>query len=342
MEQQAAVRHIFRVAAGLDSMILGEPQVLGQIKSAFRNSCEAGAMDFLLQRLFQRAFSVAKLTRTQTNIGRQPVSVASAATVLCEHIFGELEDAKILLIGAGETGALMLRHLRQKNASDFVIINRTFNNAKRLADESGGTAVDISELNKQLAEADIIISAATLSADSSVLIEKADIDRYAAERRGRMQLFIDLGVPRNIDDTITQLPDVFLYNVDDLHSVVQDNTAKRLEAAVEAERLIDHEAAQFIKWIDTRRVHVSIRDARKRVSQFEKVEIDKSIKRLRKAGFSSEHCEQLREVLGDYSEALVAKVLHQPFKKLHEVGPHDEEHLESFSEYFLDDVDKDS
>ena len=340
LSQLDAVEHVFRVASGLDSMILGEPQVLGQMKDAFRNSCDCGATGFLLQRLFQQAFSVAKRIRAETNISRLPVSVAYAAKVLCEHIFGELSDARVVLIGAGDTAALMLRHLGQAGVTNFTVANRTLVNAQPLVEEFGARLASLDELPSLMSEADILVSAVSLSADSGPVVMLPPVAEASAKRRGRPQLFVDLGVPRNIDGKISDLPDVFLYNVDDLQSVVETNAQQRQSAAQEAEGIVKQEAVEFLDWVNSRRVHETIRDARRRIHAFEEVELEKSIRRLRRSGFSEQQCAELASVLRDYSDGVVSKVLHQPFRRMRECGSENGAHLDQFSQYFLDDLDQ--
>ena len=239
-----AVRHLFRVATGLDSLVLGEPQILGQVKDAWAKARATGSLGNQLDRLFQHAFATAKRARTDTRIGANPVSVASTAVRLAQESFARLEDSTVLLIGAGETIELAARHLVQAKAKRLLIANRTLAHAQELATRHGGYALALAELDRHLAEADVVISA---TAARDPVVHKAQVAAALASRRHRPMLLLDLAVPRDIAADVAELKDVFLYTVDDLERAIEDNRRSRREAAAEAEAIVEVQVARFME-----------------------------------------------------------------------------------------------
>jgi len=239
-----AVRHLFRVASGLDSLVLGEPQILGQVKQAWSVAREAGALGGQLDRLFQQAFATAKRARTDTRIGVNPVSVASTAVRLAQESFARLDESTVLLIGAGETIELAARHLVDAKVQRLLIANRTLAHAQELASRHGGIALPLAELDKHLAEADIVLSA---TASRTPILHRAQVEHALKLRRHRPMLLLDLAVPRDIDGDVSGLRDVFLYTVDDLERAVEDNRRGRREAAEQAEAIIELQTARFVE-----------------------------------------------------------------------------------------------
>lgn len=239
-----AVRHLFRVASGLDSLVLGEPQILGQVKQAWATSREVGTLGGQLDRLFQQAFATAKRTRTDTQIGVNPVSVASVAVRLAQDNFANLRDSTVLLIGAGETIELAARHLVEAKVQRLLIANRTLAHAQELASRHGGIALPLSELDKHLAEADVVISA---TAARSPILHRPQVEHALRQRRHRPMLLLDLAVPRDIADDVSGLSDVFVYTVDDLERAIEDNRRSRREAAQQAEAIIELQTTRFIE-----------------------------------------------------------------------------------------------
>lgn len=237
-----AVRHLFRVATGLDSLVLGEPQILGQVKDAWATARAAGTLGTRLDRLFQHAFSTAKRARTDTRIGANPVSVASTAVRLAQESFARLEDSTVLLIGAGETIELAARHLVQARTRRLLVANRTLAHAQELATRHGGYALPLSDLERHLAEADIVISA---TASQEPILHKPQVDVALDARRRRPMLLLDLAVPRDIAADVATLDDVYLYTVDDLERAVEDNRRGRREAADQAEAIVEVQVARF-------------------------------------------------------------------------------------------------
>jgi glutamyl-tRNA reductase len=240
-----AVKHLFRVAAGLDSLILGEPQILGQVKMAWQAARDAQSVNGMLDRLFQQTFSVAKRVRTDTRIGAHPVSVAYAAVRMAQRLFTEMDSAAVMLIGAGDTIELAARHLSDANVKRLLIANRTLEHAQVLASQHGGVALPLHDIDRHLFEADIIISA---TASREPILNKQMIQAALKARKNKPMFLLDLAVPRDIAADVAELPDVYLYTVDDLEQVIEDNRASRREAANEAEVIIDLQVQHFVAW----------------------------------------------------------------------------------------------
>ncbi|GGZ66917.1 glutamyl-tRNA reductase [Lysobacter xinjiangensis] len=237
-----AVRHLFRVATGLDSLVLGEPQILGQVKDAWATARAAGTLGNRLDRLFQHAFTTAKRARTDTRIGANPVSVASTAVKLAQESFAALGQSTVLLIGAGETIELAARHLVQAGTRRLLVANRTLAHAQELAVRHGGYALPLGDLDKHLPEADVVISA---TASREPILHATQVDAALAARRRRPMLLLDLAVPRDIAADVALLDDVFLYTVDDLERAIEENRRSRREAADEAEAIVELQVARF-------------------------------------------------------------------------------------------------
>src|SRR5207342_1108612 len=251
-----AVRHLFRVATGLDSLVLGEPQILGQVKHAWAAARGAGTLGGQLDRLFQQAFVTAKRARTDTRIGANPVSVASAAVRLAQDSFARLDDATVLLIGAGETIELAARHLVEGKAKRLLIANRTLAHAQDLATRHGGVALPLSEIDKHLSEADIVLSA---TASRDPIVTRAQVAAALARRKHRPMLLLDLAVPRDIAADVATLKDVFLYTVDDLERAIEDNRRSRREAAREAQSIVDLQTARFVETMQASTRHAPLK-----------------------------------------------------------------------------------
>jgi glutamyl-tRNA reductase len=240
-----AVRHLFRVAAGLDSMVLGEPQILGQVKEAWQAARAAHCLRNPLDRLFQQTFSVAKRVRTDTRVGAHPVSVAFAAVRLARQAFARLEEATVLLIGAGDTIELAARHLAEARPRRLLVANRTLEHAQALAGRHGGVALPLSELARHLPEADVVISA---TASRLPVLDKSQVATALRQRKHRPMFLLDLAVPRDIAADVADLADVYLYTVDDLDQVIESGRASRREAAEQAEAIIDLQVEHYLAW----------------------------------------------------------------------------------------------
>ncbi|SDQ44791.1 glutamyl-tRNA reductase [Pseudoxanthomonas sp. CF385] len=239
-----AVRHLFRVATGLDSMVLGEPQILGQVKDAWATAREHGALGNRLDRLFQQTFAVAKRARTDTRVGANPVSVASTAVRLAQNSFSRLSESTVLLVGAGETIELAAKHLSEGRVRRLLVANRTLAHAQELATRHGGYALPLTELDRHLAEADVVFSA---TAAREPVVRQAQVAAALAKRKHKPMLLFDLAVPRDIESSVAELRDAYLYTVDDLERAVEDNRRGRREAADAAEAIIDVQVGRFME-----------------------------------------------------------------------------------------------
>lgn len=259
-----AVRHMLRVAAGLDSMLLGEPQILGQVKTAYRDARSAGTLGKMLDRLFQHSFAVAKQIRTDTAIGSSPVSVAFAAVSLSRQIFADLSQHTALLIGAGETVELVARHLHEQGTRRLVVANRTLERAHALAAQFGGYAIELDEIGQHLLEADIVISS---TASPGYLLEPAQVRSSLKARRHRPLFMVDLAVPRDIHPLVGELEDVYLYSVDDLQGIIVENLRSRREAARQAEEIVDVQVDHFMAWMRSQDAGGHIRNLRRRAER---------------------------------------------------------------------------
>ncbi|MBN2059651.1 MAG: glutamyl-tRNA reductase [Deltaproteobacteria bacterium] len=274
-EDDEAVRHIFRVASSLDSMVLGEPQILGQIKDAY--SLAAGrekTTGVILNRLMHRAFHVAKRVKTETAISEAAVSISYAAVELANKIFHGLKDRKVLLVGAGEMAELAATYLLRHGTESLVVANRSFENAVRIADSFQGKAVSFEEIEVQLLEADIII---TSTASIKHIITYDSVKQSLRKRRNRPLFFIDIAVPRNVDPEVNRLGNVYLYDIDDLKEVVQENSARRKQESIKAERIVDEEVIRFHKWLKTLEVVPTIISLKEKAEAIRISEMEKSL-----------------------------------------------------------------
>jgi len=242
-----AVNHLFTVASSLDSMILGEPQILGQLKTAYRNAVEKGAAKVIVNRLLHKAFSVAKRVRTETAIASSAVSISYAAVELARKIFTDLTNHRALLIGAGEMAELAATHLLSAGVRDFTVVNRTLAKGEELAKLFNGRALPFEELLQALMETDIVISS---TGSPTAIIRAKDIREVIKKRRNRAMFFIDIAVPRDIDPDVNSLDNVYLYDIDDLHNVVEMNRTERDREAVKAQRIVDEERMKFSRWLE--------------------------------------------------------------------------------------------
>ena len=315
--EDAAVRHVMRVASGLDSVVLGEPQILGQLKQAYGAARREGSIGDVLDKLFQRSFSVAKRVRTDTDIGASPVSVAYAAVTLTHRIFGNLDGRTALLVGAGDTVELCARHLASSRIGRMVIANRTLEHARRIATALGAYAISLDELPLHLDEADIVISS-TGSREPIILFEQT---RAAMRRRKRRPIFMaDLAVPHDIDRDVGRLPDVYLYSVDDLADVIEEGRQRRIAAAGVAEGIIDHQVAEFMAWMRGRRVSSMIVKVRESATTTRDEVLVKARRRLQSG-------EPADEVVEFVARTLTNKLLHAPSTGIREAGRSDRQDI---------------
>ncbi len=305
-----AVKHVLRVASGLDSLILGESQVLGQLKDAYQTGVRAGTVGQLLGRLFQHSFHVAKEVRSNTAIGSHPVSVAFAAVRLARQIFGDLSRGTALLVGAGETIELTARHLAEHGLRRMIVANRSLDRAQRLAGEYSGYAISLQDLPRHLYEADIVICS---TSSPEPILDQAAVQNALRQRRHRPMFILDLAVPRDVHPAVSELEDVYLYSVDDLHGVIEENLRTRREAALQAEEIIDSQVIHFMHWLKSRDTVATIRSLRDHADHIQRQVIENAVARLHQG-------EAPEQVLRDATRLLTNKLMHNPSTQLRTAG----------------------
>ena len=300
---QDAVKHLFRVACSLDSMVVGEPQILGQIKDAYRQATEAKASGVVLNRLLHKSFSVAKRVRTETRIGSSAVSISYAAVELAKKIFGELQGKIALLIGAGEMAELAAEHLISNGVERIVVANRTLERALALARRFNGSTVPWEELVEELRKTDIIISS---TGSPEPILNAGQVRKRMRARRNRPLFFIDIAVPRDIDPDVNRIDNVYLYNIDDLQGIVEINRAERIKEAARAEHIISAEALKFDAWLRTLEVVPTIVSLREKAEQIREAEIHKTLSQLDSLSGGE------IEAINVLTRSVVNKLLHDP------------------------------
>jgi len=325
LNNEEAIRHLFRVACGLDSMVLGEPQILGQLKDAFRQAEQSATVGPQLNRLFHHTFSVAKKVRTDTEIGTSPVSVAYAAVNLANQFFAEFSKHTALLIGAGMTIELVARHLHSKGIGRMFVVNRDFGRAQNIAAQFDGYALPLSEIEGTLPEADILISS-TASTEPVVTTEQM---RSAIRARKRRPIFaVDIAVPRDLEDGIAELDDVYLYTIDDLDKVIVEGRSNREAAAVDANRILDDETQRYLSIERSKKVAPVITALRDHGDALRNEVLEQARRRLAKGADQD-------EVLEFVTSALLKKILHQPSVRLREAGEQsDQAFIDTIRELF--------
>jgi glutamyl-tRNA reductase len=326
MEDRAAARHAFRVAAGLDSMVLGEPQILGQMKQAVRQADEAGTLGTTLHQLFQRSFSVAKEVRTATEIGAHSISMAAAAVRLASQLFERLADVNVLFVGAGEMIELVATHFAARTPKGMAVANRTLERGERLAARFGAHALRLSDLPTRLHEFDVVISC---TASTLPIIGLGAVERALKQRRHRPMFMVDLAVPRDIEPEVSSLGDVYLYTVDDLSALVQTAGEKRQAAVQQAEAIIDAGVQSFTHWLDQRAAVPLIQALNRQAEDWGTVALARARKQLAKG-------EPVEAVLEALTRGLTQKMLHGALAELHSVdGPEREQLAQTVSRLFL-------
>ncbi|NIG62153.1 MAG: glutamyl-tRNA reductase [Serratia symbiotica] len=305
-----AVSHLMRVASGLDSLVLGEPQILGQVKRAFAESHRGQSRSGELDRLFKTSFSVAKRVRTETEIGANAVSVAFAACTLARQIFESLADLNVLLVGAGETIELVARHLRVHKVRHMIIANRTRERAQRLSGEVGAEVITLLEIDQRLADADIIISS---TASPLPIIGKGMVERALKARRYQPMLLVDIAVPRDIEPEVGKLASAYLYSVDDLHAIIHNNLAQRKAAAAQAEVIIQQESTNFMAWLRSQGAVKTICDYR---SQAEQIRAGMEAKALAAIAQGA----TVEQVIQELAHRLTNRLIHAPTKSLQQAA----------------------
>jgi len=310
-----AVRHLFRVASSLDSMVVGEPQILGQLKVFYARAASVGATGAVLHRWFHKAFSVAKRVRTETGIAGRAVSVSSAAVELARTIFDHLDGKTAMLIGAGKMGELAARHLMANGVGNLILTNRTFERAVELARELNATPVPFEQFTKYLPMADIVIGS---TAATGYVLTDQPVHDALRERKGRPMFCIDLSVPRNFDPRINQLDNVYLYDVDDLAQVAEENLGERAREAEKAEGIVSEEVESFWRWLDHLEVVPTIVALRDKVEAIRLGELQKTLNQLKDLSPKE------REALESMTAAIVNKILHTPIARLKQRDPRTE------------------
>ncbi len=308
--ESAAVQHVLRVASGLDSLVLGEPQILGQIKDAYQKASAAGAIGQQLNRLFQHTFAVAKQVRTETAIGASPVSVAFAAVSLARQIFANVSEHTALLIGAGETIELVARHLHEQGIHKIIVANRTVERAQELAQLFDGEAIALADIPERLIEADIIISS---TASQLPILGKGAVERALKARRHRPIFMVDIAVPRDIEPEVSQLNDVYLYTVDDLHEVIEEGRQSREEAAKQAEEIIENQVDHFMGWLRSLEAVDTIRAYRQQAIRLREEALQHAERQLASG-------KEPQQVMGELARSLTNKLIHQPTVQLNQAA----------------------
>lgn len=304
--RQQAVRHLMRVASGLDSMVLGEPQILGQVKQAFTQAKDHGAVGAHFERLFQHTFAIAKKVRTQTDIGANAVSVAFASVQLAKHIFSSLDKIKVLLIGAGETIELVAKHLLEQGARQMMVANRTLARANELAAPLGAQVMTLAQIPEHLAKADVVISS---TASQLPILGKGVVERALKQRRHQPMFLVDLAVPRDIEAEVAELDDAYLYTVDDLQQIVQQNLASRQSAAQAAEQIVDAGVVEFTQWQEARGTIDLVRQYREQSEACKARYLERALKQLAEG-------RPAEQVATELANKLTSNLIHAPTQAL--------------------------
>lgn len=300
---EAAIAHLLRVAASLDSMVVGEPQILGQLKQAYRDAAEHKCTGIVLNRLLDKSFSVAKRIRTETNIGGSAVSISYAAVQLAKKILGKLNDKTVLVVGAGEMAELAAEHLVGQGIAEVVVANRTLERAVNLARKFNGKAVSLDELIPQLEEVDILISS---TGSRDLILRKEEVKPIMKQRMNRPLFLIDIAVPRDLDPALNDIDNVYLYDIDDLTNVVEVNKAERDIAAKSAERIVGEETVKFLQWLEGMEVSPTIAALRKKAEVIREKELEKTLGNLKDLS------EKEKKSVESMAGAIINKILHDP------------------------------
>jgi glutamyl-tRNA reductase len=315
LQGEELVRHLFRVASSLDSMVVGEPQILGQIKGAYRVAHAAKTTGTLLNKLLHKAFSVAKRVRTETSIGNRAVSVSFVAVELAKKIFAHLEDREVLIIGAGEMCELAAQHLVRAGVKRILVTNRTWERAMELAERFHGEALPFTDLTNALLRADIIISS---TGSPDIIVRREEVSTIIRKRKHRPLFFIDIAVPRDIDPQVNTIDNVYLYDIDDLQEVAAANMKNRQHEARKAEAIVATEVEQFCRWYQSLELVPTIVSLQEKMEEMRKKELEKTLSALPKCS------DKDRRAMEALSEAIVKKILHGPITLLKKQGRNSE------------------
>ncbi len=306
-EKDEAVKHLFRVASSLDSMVLGEPQILGQVKDAYGYAVEFRTIGPVLDKFFAKTFSVAKRVRTETKVASSAVSVSYAAVELARKIFGDLSDKTVLLIGAGEMCELAARHLISAGVKGIMVTNRTFERAVKLAEEFGGMPIRFDEIPVHLKRADIVLSS---TGAPHFILQRQDIEEIIRIRKNRPMFFIDMAVPRDIDPDANQVDNVYVYDIDDLNNVIETNLEERQREALKAEEIVMEEVCSFRRWLDAQQATPTIINLRRKYEEVKNTEVAKAMSML------GTEDPKMRKVVESLASSLLNKILHAPISSL--------------------------
>lgn len=320
---EQAVDHLFRVAASLDSMVIGEPQILGQIKNAFSMAEDCRSVGPILTRLLHKTFSVAKRVRSETAIACQAVSISYSAVELARKIFGSLQNRSVMIIGAGKMCELAARHLVNQQTAGLLVTNRTFERALHLAKQFGGQAIPFSDFPDYLPQADIVLAS---TAATEYILNRSQVEKVIRRRKNRPMFFIDIAVPRNIDPAVNQVPNVYLYDIDDLQKVIETNLKERRKAADKAATIIEQEVGHFLRWLRNLELTPTIRDLRQQFEAVRLRELDKTFAQLPNLGAAE------KQAIEACTSALIKKILHRPVTVLKQ------RHHDMSGEHYLDAV----
>lgn len=324
-EGHAGVRHTLRVASGLDSMMIGEPQILGQMKQSYSQACQLGAVGSELRPVFEYVFRASKRIRTKSGIGINPVSIAYAAAQLIGQSFSDYKSLNVFLIGSGETASLVAKYLHQQGVHRFMIASRTLENAQKLADNFGGITVSITDIAQYLPQADVVISA---TACPLPFIDKKLVEHALTQRHNAPMFFLDLAVPRDIEADVKDLAQVHLYNVDDLQFMIEKGMDERRQAALQAEKLVESELSHFIGWHRSLRANEVICDYRDHMNSLAQLELQRALKKM-----TSGDCP--KTILNEFSERLVNKLTHSPTSGLRQLAWDDRDDLLTLAQYLF-------
>lgn len=317
LHDEEAVAHAFRVASGMNSMVLGEAQILGQMKQSIRVAGETGSLGWMLNKLFQQTFAVAKDVRTKTGIGAQSVSLASAAIRMSTRVLGEVSKQNVLLVGAGEMMELVATHVAAHNPRSLAVTNRTLERASLLAQRHGGRAMSLAEMPKEIAQFDIVISC---TGAPLPIIGKGLIERVLRQRRYRPMVMIDLAVPRDIETEVAQIENVFLYTIDDLGKIIEEGREARQSAAAEAETIVLEQVELYMNWLRNREVVPVIKQLRGHAESYRQIELERARKLLARG-------EKPEDVIEALSQGLMNKFLHHPTQLLQQAPPDEQPQL---------------
>lgn len=322
---EEGIRHTLRVASGLDSMMIGEPQILGQMKQAYQHACRLGAVKSRLRPVFEYIFSSSKKIRTQSGVGENPISIAYAAVQLIGRLFLDIKPLNVFLIGSGETATLVAKYLHQQGVHQFMIASRTLENAQKLATSFGGKTIPITDIPQYLSQADVIVSATTCPFP---FINKNLVQNALTQRNQSPMFLLDLAVPRDIEDDVKELEHAHLYNVDDLQAMIDKGMEERRQAALKAEQLIDSELESFNRWHKSLGAKTVISDFRNQMKELAQHELKRAFNKL-SAGHSQHN------VLNEFSERLINKLTHIPTIGLRQLAWDDREDLLTLAKYLF-------